>query len=82
MVVEFLILIGVFAMTLDQVRRLRSLNAQQKADFEAKGAAYQLRITELEAQLATANDPAVQAELDAFEADLTPAKPAEETPEP
>ncbi len=73
MVIEFLILIGVFAMTLDQVRRLRTLNAQQKAYYEALIAA-------LESQLAAANDPTIQAELDAFEADLTPAKPAEETP--
>lgn len=61
---------------LEQIRRLRALVAQMKSDFAAKEAAYQHLITELEIQ----NDHTIQAELDAFEADLTPAKPAEETP--
>ena len=75
MVVEFLILIGVFMVTLDQVRRLRSLNAQQKADFETYKTNCEAHAADLAARLAAATDPAVQAELDAFEAELTPPNP-------
>lgn len=70
MSLEFLLLIGVFAIMLEQIRRLRALAAQQKADYESQ----------LEAMRNTAlafHEDEVQAELDAFEAKLTPAKPAE-----
>lgn len=63
---------------LEQIRRLRALVAQQKSDFEAKETAYQTQITTLNASLTELGG--VQTELDAFEADLTPAKPTEETP--
>lgn len=52
---------------LGQIRRLRALADQMKADYEA-------RIADLETQLAAANDPTIQLALDALEADLTPAK--------
>lgn len=67
---EFIILIGIFMITLAQVQRLRTLNAQQKADYEAKLAAQQELITNL--TNAAADSTAVQAELDAFEMELTP----------
>ena len=68
MSLEFLLLIGVFAIMLEQIRRLRALVAQQKADYEAQLAA--LRNT-----IAGMHNDEVQTELDAFEAELTPAKP-------
>lgn len=77
MSLEFLLLIGVFAIMLEQIRRLRALVAQQKVDYETKESVNVARISELEGQLEAATDPAVQVELDAFEAELTPAKPAE-----
>lgn len=62
MSLEFLLLIGVFAiMILDQIRRIRTA-------YETKVAALEAKIAELEA----AADPAVQAELDAFEAEVNP----------
>jgi len=64
---EFLILIGVFAMLIDQIRRIRTAAAKQIAERDAK-------IAELEAALS----PEVQGELDAFEAEVTPAKPVSE----
>lgn len=48
-------------MLLDQIRRIRAAADKQIADRDAK-------IAELEAAL----NPDVQAELDAFEAELTP----------
>lgn len=48
-------------MILDQIRRIR-------AAYEIKVAALEAEIAELQA----AADPAVQAELDAFEAEVTP----------
>lgn len=72
MSLEFLILIGVVIMLLDQIRRLRALNAQQKSDFENQLAAKQAQIDALTAAAVT---PEAQAELDAFEAELTPADP-------
>lgn len=60
MILEFLILIGVFAIMLEQIRRLRALVAQQKAAYEAQIAALQAAI----------NNPDIQAELDAFEAEV------------
>lgn len=62
MAVEFLILLGVLIMILDQIRRIR-------AAYEQKIAAYEQKIAELQAQV----NPDVQAELDAFEAEVTPA---------
>ena len=59
-------------MLLDQIRRLRALNAQQKSDFENQLAAKQAQIDALTAAAVT---PEAQAELDAFEAELTPADP-------
>lgn len=50
---------------LEQIRRLRALADQMKADYEA-------RIADLETQLAAANDPTIQLALDALEADLAP----------
>ena len=64
MSLEFLILIGVFAMLLDQIRRIRATSKARIAELEAK-------VSELEAVLS----PEVQAELDAFEAELKPAEP-------
>lgn len=49
-------------MILDQIRRIR-------AAYEQKIAAYEQKIVELQAQV----NPDVQAELDAFEAEVTPA---------
>lgn len=72
MSLEFLILIGVIAMLLDQIRRLRALNAQQKSNFENQLADKQAQIDALTAAAVT---PEAQAELDAFEAELTPADP-------
>ena len=60
--VEFLILLGVSIMILDQIRRIR-------AAYEQKIAAYEQKIAELQAQV----NPDVQAELDAFEAEVIPA---------
>ena len=62
MSVEFLILLGVSIMILDQIRRIR-------AAYEQKIAAYEQKIAELQAQV----NPDVQAELDAFEAEVSPA---------
>lgn len=67
MSLEFLFLIGVFVIMLEQIRRLRMLVDQMKADYEA-------RVADLEARLAAANDPTIQLALDALEADLTPTK--------
>lgn len=65
----FLIL-GVSIMILDQIKRLRALNAQQKQDYEAKIAAMQEIINNLTNNAIT---PDVEAELNAFESELTPA---------
>jgi len=65
----FLIL-GVSIMILEQIKRLRALNAQQKQDYEAKIAAMQEIINNLTNNAIT---PDIEAELNAFEAELTPA---------
>lgn len=62
MSLEFLILIGVFVIMLEQIRRLRARAAQQKAELES-----------LLNVVAGMHNDEVQAELDAFEAELTPA---------
>ena len=59
---------------LEQIRRLRALVAQQKADYEAQLSVPRNTIAEMH----NATEPLeVQAELDAFEAELTPAPTAE-----
>jgi len=65
----FLIL-GVSIMILEQIKRLRALNAQQKQDYEAKIAAMQEIINNLTNNAIT---PDIEAELNAFESELTPA---------
>lgn len=75
MSIEFLLLIGVFIVFLEQIRRLRALNAQQKSDFESQLAAKQATIDSLTEQLNGVNSGEVQAELNALEAELTPADP-------
>ena len=65
----FLIL-GVSIMILEQIKRLRALNAQQKQDYEAKIAAMQEIINNLTNNAIT---PDIESELNAFEAELTPA---------
>lgn len=79
MSLEFLILIGVVIMLLDQIRRLRALNAQQKSDLENQLVAKQAQIDALTAAAVT---PEAQAELDAFEADLTSVPVADPTKDP
>ena len=64
----FLIL-GVSIMILEQIKRLRALNAQQKQDYEAKIAAMQEIINNLTNNAIT---PDIEAELNAFESELTP----------
>lgn len=57
---------------LEQIRRLRALVAQQKADYEAQLSVLRSTIAEMH----NATEPLeVQAELDAFEAELTPPNP-------
>ena len=65
----FLIL-GVSIMILEQIKRLRALNAQQKQDYEAKIASMQEIINNLTSNAIT---PDIEAELNAFESELTPA---------
>ena len=65
----FLIL-GVLIMVLEQIKRLRALNAQQKQDYEEKIAAMQEIINNLTNNAIT---PDIEAELNAFESELTPA---------
>ena len=65
----FLIL-GVLIMILEQIKRLRALNAQQKQDYEEKIAAMQEIINNLTNNAIT---PDIEAELNAFESELTPA---------
>lgn len=65
----FLIL-GVSIMILEQIKRLRALNAQQKQDYEAKIASMQEIINNLTNNAIT---PDIEAELNAFESELTPA---------
>lgn len=65
----FLIL-GVSIMILEQIKRLRALNAQQKQDHEAEIAAMQEIINNLTNNAIT---PDIEAELNAFESELTPA---------
>ena len=65
----FLIL-GVSIMILEQIKRLSALNAQQKQDYEAKIAAMQEIINNLTNNAIT---PDIEAELNAFESELTPA---------
>ena len=65
----FLIL-GVSIMILEQIKRLRALNAQQKQDYEAQIAAMQEIINNLTNNALT---PDIEAELNAFESELTPA---------
>ena len=65
----FLIL-GVSIMILEQIKRLRALNAQQKQDYEEKIAAMQEIINNLTNNAIT---PDIEAELNAFESELTPA---------
>ena len=68
----FLIL-GVSIMILEQIKRLRALNAQQKQDYESKLAASQEVITNLTNKLAENSiTPEVESELNAFESELTP----------
>ena len=57
-------------MILEQIKRLRALNAQQKQDYEAKIAAMQEIINNLSNNAIT---PDIEAELNAFESELTPA---------
>lgn len=64
----FLIL-GVSIMILEQIKRLRALNAQQKQDYESKIAAMQEIINNLTNNAIT---PDIEAELNAFESELTP----------
>ena len=64
----FLIL-GVSIMILEQIKRLRALNAQQKQDYEAKIAAMQEIINNLTNNAIT---PDIESELNAFESELTP----------
>ena len=59
----FLIL-GVSIMILEQIKRLRALNAQQKQDYEEKIAAMQEIINNLTNNAIT---PDIEAELNAFE---------------
>ena len=56
-------------MILEQIKRLRALNAQQKQDYEAKIAAMQEIINNLTNNAIT---PDIEAELNAFESELTP----------
>jgi len=65
MSVEFLILLGVSIMILDQIRRIR-------AAYEQKVAALESQLAEKQAMLDQITNPDVQAELDAFEAEVTP----------
>ena len=69
----FLIL-GVSIMILEQIKRLRALNAQQKQDYEAKIAAMQEIINNLTNNAIT---PDIEAELNAFESELAPAVKAD-----
>lgn len=69
----FLIL-GVSIMILEQIKRLRALNAQQKQDYESKIAAMQEIINNLTNNAIT---PDIEAELNAFESELTPAVKAD-----
>ena len=64
----FLIL-GVSIMILEQIKRLRALNAQQKQDYEAKIAAMQEIINNLTNNAIT---PDIESELNALESELTP----------
>ena len=57
-------------MILEQIKRLRALNAQQKQDYEEKIAAMQEIINNLTNNAIT---PDIEAELNAFESELTPA---------
>lgn len=57
-------------MILEQIKRLRALNAQQKQDYEAKIAAMQEIINNLTNNAIT---PDIEAELNVFESELTPA---------
>ena len=57
-------------MVLEQIKRLRALNAQQKQDYEEKIAAMQEIINNLTNNAIT---PDIEAELNAFESELTPA---------
>ena len=60
-------------MILEQIKRLRALNAQQKQDYESKLAASQEVITNLTNKLAENSiTPEVESELNAFESELTP----------
>lgn len=65
----FLIL-GVSIMILEQIKRLRALNAQQKQDYESKIASMQEIINNLTNNVIT---PDIEVELNAFESELTPA---------
>ena len=69
----FLIL-GVSIMILEQIKRLRALNAQQKQDYESKIAAMQEIINNLTNNAIT---PDVESELNAFESELAPAVKAD-----
>lgn len=72
------LIFGVSIMILDQIKKLRSLAEQQKSDYESKLAASQEIITNLTNQLAENTvTPEVQDELNAFEAELTPAVKAD-----
>lgn len=64
----FLIL-GVSIMILEQIKRLRALNAQQKQDYEAKIASMQEIINNLTNNAIT---PDIESELNAFESELNP----------
>ena len=61
-------------MILEQIKRLRALNAQQKQDYESKIAAMQEIINNLTNNAIT---PDIEAELNAFESELTPAVKAD-----
>lgn len=64
----FLIL-GVSIMILEQIKRLRALNTQQKQDYEAKISAMQEIINNLTNNAIT---PDIESELNAFESELNP----------
>lgn len=55
-------------MTLAQVQRIRAGHQAQIAERDAQIAALTSKVAELEGN----NDPAIQAELDAFEAEVNP----------
>lgn len=74
MSIEFLILLGVLIVILDQIRRIRAGHQQEIAALQAQ-------LAEKQAQIDQLTNPDVQAELDAFEAEVTPAPAPAPAPE-